>query len=98
MKFFTRLWDGACAMLHEGGPSSTRFINIIVAMTGAWLLWYTARGNGAMEWPWAFCFVCYLAYGAGPKVLTTWFDTIKAIKGGGNAQATSQAPPPTTEK
>jgi len=84
MKWFTRLWDGICDLLHDNGPSSTRLINILVAFTGAWLLYYTAKGDGNTDWPWVCAFVCYMAYGAGPHVLKGYFDLLRSIKGGGN--------------
>jgi len=80
MRFFTRLWDGICDLLHDGGPSMTRVINFIVALTGAWLLYFWAKGNGEMGWPYAACFVCYLLYGAGPHVIKQAIDAVKEIK------------------
>lgn len=71
-------------LLRDGGPSSTRLINLTVAVTGAWLLYYWAKSGGDMGWPWATCFVAYLAYGAGPHVLQKLFDVFKMKFGGGN--------------
>ena len=92
MKFFTRLWDGICDLLHDGGPSMTRVINFIVALTGAWLLYYTAKNDGDTGWPWICGFIAYLAYGAGPHVMKSYFDLLRAIKGSGNAQQQDQDP------
>ena len=85
-----RLWDGICDLLHDGGPSMTRVINFIVALTGAWLLFFWARAGGDMEWPWAACFISYLIYGAGPHVVKQAIDAIKFIKGGSDVKASEQ--------
>lgn len=80
------------SLLRDGGPSSSRLINLVVAITGAWLLYYWARSGGEMGWPWAVSFMAYLAYGAGPLVLRAFFDVLKTRGGGGEAK--SQAPKP----
>lgn len=68
------------ALLTDGGPSTTRLINLIVAVTGAWLLYYWARSGGTMDWPWCVSFVAYLAYGAGPAVMTKFFNAASSRK------------------
>lgn len=86
-KRLTTFWG---ALLLEGGPSSTRLINLIVAVTGAWLLYYWARSGGEMSWPWCVAFIAYLAYGAGPKVLQDFFSVGRAKFGASNAEAKSK--------
>lgn len=76
-----RLIDGVCSLLHDGGPSMTRAINLIVALTGAWLLFFWARSGGEMTWPWCTAFIAYLLYGAGPHVIKQALATLAIIKG-----------------
>ena len=85
-----RIWTGLCSLLRDDGPSSTRLINIVVAGTGAWLLYYTAKSSAGTDWPWAICFCAYLAYGAGPHVLKGYFELLKSVKG--SHEAPQQAP------
>ena len=74
----------------------TRVINFIVALTGAWLLYYWARSGGDMEWPWCVAFVSYLIYGAGPHVIKQALDTLRVLKGGkGEAEEAKSKEPPT---
>lgn len=72
--------QAVASLLHDGGPSSTRLINLIVAVTGAWLLYYWARAGGDMGWEWCACFIAYLVYGAGPHVVKQAIDAVRDIK------------------
>ena len=83
-------------LLEDGGPSSTRLINMVVAGTGAWLLYYGAR-SGEVSWPWAACFMAYLAYGAGPVTLKEWFGVIRAKVGNETQSQTPEASSKTVE-
>lgn len=68
----------------KGNVSSGRIINLFVAVCGSIILGLTAWQN-QVDWPWAFCFIGYLAYGAGTNVFSKWLDVIGA-KSEGNKQ------------
>lgn len=77
-------------LLHDGGPSSNRLINIgvFLVLSGS-MLKLTWSPENANMWYWA-CFTTLAVYGMGTATFNKWLDIIRS-KVGGSSEAKEQA-------
>lgn len=80
----------------DGGPNSSRVINIgvaaILSICMLKLSWLAKEDPGMYYW---LCFTTYACYGMGTHTMNKWIDLLRYKAGDKNAGSTPDVHPPT---
>lgn len=79
----------------DGGPNSSRVINIgvagILSICMLKLSWLAKEDPGMYYW---LCFTTYAAYGMGTHTMNKWIDYLRLKAGGKDAASETEVRPP----